>query len=289
MDYQDWVIINTLYQNRKITKTAEALYLSQPALTSRIKKIEQFYQVSLITRTNRGVHFTTEGELLASKAKEMVRFHADIQSELDNLKKEVTGTLRIGVSNFIAKYKIPQILKQFKELYPLVECHVVTAWSKEIHQMIHQKDIHFGFIRGSYPWDGEKNLLFEENICVAADFNFTWEELPSLPRIDYGTDHILRPVIDNWWRENYKQPSYVSIHVDDVDTCKEMIINGLGYGIVPSQILKDYPNIYKQNITDHNGEFIKRNTWVYYNQEDLHLKICQKFKSFIEQLDLKNL
>lgn len=289
MHYQDWLIIDALYKNRNITKTAEELYVSQPALTSRIKKIEEFYNTPLITRNNRGVHFTMEGELLAVKAKEMIRNYAEIQSELDNLKENVTGTLRIGVSNFIAKYKIPKILKMFKELFPLIECYVVTGWSKDIHKMVNNKDIHFGFIRGSYPWNGEKKLLFEENICVAADFDFNWEDLPSLPRIDYGTDHILRPVIEEWWRENYKQPSYVGIHVDHVDTCKEMIVNGLGYGIVPTLILKDYPHINKKVIIDHKGNPLKRKTWLYYNNDDMHLRVCKEFKKFILNLDIGKL
>lgn len=289
MHHQDWLMLLALYKHKNITKTAEELYISQPALTSRIKRMEDFFRTQMISRNNRGVQFTMEGELLVEKAREMIRTYDDIQAELDNLKENVTGVLRIGVSNFIAKYKIPQILKQFKALYPLVDCHVVTAWSKDIYKMVQQKDIHFGFIRGSYPWEGERKLLFGEDICVAAEFDFTWDELPKLPRIDYGTDHILRPVIEEWWRDNYKQPSYVSIHVDHVDTCKEMIVNGLGYGIVPSLILKDYPNINKKVLKNRNGETLRRNTWLYYNDEAMHLQVCQSFKVFLDELNMEEI
>lgn len=59
MDERDWQIISLLYKNKNITKTANNLYISQPALTGRIKQIEQDLGVSILTRSNRGVEFAS--------------------------------------------------------------------------------------------------------------------------------------------------------------------------------------------------------------------------------------
>ncbi|MGM0878554.1 MAG: LysR substrate-binding domain-containing protein [Bacillota bacterium] len=62
-------------------------------------------------------------------------------------------------------------------------------------------------------------------------------DLPHLPRIDYRGGYLLKSLIDNWWAENYAQPPFISLDVDQVDACKQMVINGLGYGILFSRIL----------------------------------------------------
>ncbi len=65
MEYRDWYILQTLYQEQNITKTAETLYLSQPALTKRLRQIEKEFGVQIVQRGSRGVHFTPQGEYLA--------------------------------------------------------------------------------------------------------------------------------------------------------------------------------------------------------------------------------
>lgn len=68
MDERDWQIISLLYKNKNITKTANNRYISQPALTGRIKQIEQDLGVSILTRSNRGVEFTPHGVFVAEFA-----------------------------------------------------------------------------------------------------------------------------------------------------------------------------------------------------------------------------
>lgn len=65
MDERDWQIISTLYKYKNITKTANTLFISQPALTARIKQIENELDVKLLQRSNKGVSFTSYGEYTA--------------------------------------------------------------------------------------------------------------------------------------------------------------------------------------------------------------------------------
>ena len=72
VDERDWQIISLLYKNKNITKTANNLYISQPALTGRIKQIEQDLGVSILTRSNRGVEFTPQGVFAAEFANRLL-------------------------------------------------------------------------------------------------------------------------------------------------------------------------------------------------------------------------
>jgi len=289
MNLQDWEMLSTLYATKNITHAAQSLFLSQPTLTSRLKKMEDYYGVSLIIRKRRGITFTPEGQKLAQHAKHMLKEQRNIEETLMNMKDHVAGTLRVGVSNFFALNKMPKLLHLFNQKHPDVECQVVTGWSSEMHRKLLNHEVHLSFIKGNYPWQEHKELLYEENICIAAPWPFAWEDLPSLPRIDYYTDAGMRDTIDHWWFTNYKENPYINIHVNDVETCKEMVINKLGYAILANLVVHPYPELNVKPVHSPSGEPITRKTWMYYHTESLQLNIVRAFVDFIRTMDVKNL
>ncbi|MCM3714185.1 LysR family transcriptional regulator [Halalkalibacter oceani] len=286
---QDWQIIKVLFQTKNITKAANQLFISQPALTNRIQQIEKEFGVQLIHRGRRGVHFTSEGEYLAKTADEMLLKIRLIKEDVKNIGKDVTGTLRIAVSHIFTRYKLPRLLKLFHNLYPDVEFQVIAGRSKDVFQLVSNNDVHIGFVRGDYTWHESKHLLFEETICVASQRNISMENLPSLARVNYQTEPLLKTTIDNWWRENYSQPPLIGMEVDKVDTCKEMVIHGLGYGIFPSAILDDRQDLYKMDLLDKDGKPVIRKTWMIVKDDTLQLNIVNAFVEFVAELDVRHL
>lgn len=289
MKIQDWEMLATLYATENITQAAHRLFLSQPTLTSRLKKLENYYGVQLIIRKQRGITFTPEGEQLAQHAKKMLYEQRKIEERLHNMKEQVAGTIRVGVSNFFALNKMPKLLRLFKQSYPNVEFQVVTGWSSEMHRLILNNDVHIGFIKGDYVWNENKDLLYEEEICIASPWDFTWKDLPDLPRIDYYTDEKMRSIVDQWWYSNYKQTPNINIQVSQVETCKEMIINGLGYAILANLVVRPYPELIIKPLQHPSGKAITRKTWMYYHEDTLQLNIVHAFVQFIQTLDVKAL
>ncbi len=289
MDFQDWEMLATLYTTENITQAAKEMFVSQPTLTSRIKRLEEQFNVQIIIRKRHGVTFTPEGEELAHYAKKMVKEQQQIIEKLSNMKNEVAGTLRVGVSNFFALNKMPKVLRLFQEKYPKVECQVITGWSSEIHRLILNHDVHISVVKGDYPWKEEKELLYEEEICVASPWDFTWEELPMLPQIEYLTDGLMKTIVDDWWYHNYSQKPYINIQVNQVETCKEMVINGLGYAILANLVVRPYPELFVKPIYDSSSHPITRKTWMYYHADSMQLNIVNAFINFIKTLDVKSL
>ncbi|MCM3764176.1 LysR family transcriptional regulator [Neobacillus niacini] len=292
MDYRDWEILKVLYSQKNISKAARLLFITQPALTNRLKNMQEELGVKIVTRESRGVHFTPQGEYLVHCADDILAQFNDIKEHVRNMSQmsgnKVAGTLKLGVSNFFANHELPYILKLFKDQYPHVEFKVITGWSKDVSHFIHNKDVHIGFIRGDYSDRGlQKHLLFEETVSVTSKEAIDISDLPNLPRIDYSGDYLLNSLIDNWWAENYTQPPLISIEVDQVDTCKEMVINGLGYGIMSSRMLKDIKELKKYDLTDKNGNPILRRTWMYYHKESMEWNVVKVFVNFIESLGLQ--
>ncbi|MBL4938218.1 LysR family transcriptional regulator [Clostridium sp. YIM B02515] len=289
MDNRDWLILKLLYEKKNISKTALSLYISQPALTNRLQQLEKEFGVQIVLRERRGVSFTPEGEYLVKYAEEMLLRLDRVKENISNMKDGVSGTLRLGASKFMMKHKLPRILKLFKENYPNVEFKIVTGWSRDVFNLIYNQDVHIGFVRGDYNWPDSRHLLFEENICVVSKSMIDMKALPKLPRIEYKTDYLFKSILDNWWSENYSAPPLVSIEVDQVDTCREMVINDLGYAIMHDIVVKETDDLHRINITDKDGEPILRRTWMFYHEDLLKLNLVKAFVDFIKSCDLTSL
>ncbi|HWR38505.1 MAG TPA: LysR family transcriptional regulator [Patescibacteria group bacterium] len=270
---------------RNITKTGQALFISQPALTARLHQIEEELGAKLIYRSGKGTHFTPQGEHLARCAGDMLARIREIKDQITNMHEEVQGTLRIAASTFMTKYKLPRLLKLFKEKHPRVELKVITTWSREILNLVHNQDCHIGFIRGEYPWPNEKQLLFEETMCLASSEPFQFQDLPHLPRIHYRPDEFAKLQMDNWWRENFTVPPRISMEVDRVDTCKEMVLNGHGYAILPRLILNHTHGLHTVVLTHKDGTPLTRKTWMIYRQEMMEINAVDAFVRFSEPFD----
>lgn len=283
MGERDWLILSVLYKEKNITKTAQALYISQPALTTRLQQIEKYFNVTIVHRTRKGVHFTPEGEFLARTAEDMLARLQKIKNQISNVNQDVSGVLSIGASSYFTMFTLPHILKEFKELYPNVEFKVTTTWSRDIFKLAYNQDIHIGFVSSDYGGSTDKYLLFEEPIGIASMNEFTLEEIPYLPRIDYETDVLKKVQIDQWWRENIKKPPLISMKVDKLATCKEMVTAGLGYAIIPTRILEGIEGVHTYMLRDKDGKELMRKTWMIYYADELDLHVAKVFIDFVKQ------
>lgn len=287
METQDWLILKVLFHTKNITKAAQTLFLSQPAITHRLRHMEEEFGVTIVQRASKGVHFTPQGEYLAKAADAMLVQFRQLKDDLLNMEDAVTGTLRLGSAHVFTKHRLPGLLKVFKNNYPNVEFKVTTTRSKDIFSLLYKQDIQVGFIRGASGWNGEKHLLFDEAICIASKEPFDIMDLPQLPRIDYQTDPTIQALIDNWWRETYPVPPSISMNVDRVDICKEMILNGLGYAFLPDILVNESDNLYKYIITDKAGKPILRQTWMIYQNTAIETNVVNAFVKCVKAINFK--
>lgn len=288
MESWDWKILQVLYEQKSITKTAQTLFTSQPALTARLQQIEKEFGIKIVHRSSKGVQFTPQGEYLANSATQVLHNLQRIREQVANLSDSVSGVLRIGASSYFTMYSLPPLLRQFKQLHPAVEFKVLTAWSREIYNRVHNQEVHLGFVSSDYGWSDCRQLLFEESIYIASADAISLENLPALPRIDYQSDGLIKAMIDGWWRENFSAPPHVTMEVDKLATCKEMVKHGLGYAVMPSRILNDTPQLRRILLTDRTGQPILRKSWLIYQQESLEIKALAAFADFVETYDFLN-
>ena len=279
MNERDWLIIVILYEQKNITRTASKLFLSQPTLTTRIKYIEDYFKTPLIIRTAHGVQFTPAGEMLALKAHEMLHTFEDIRTIVRTNGGKIAGILRIAATNYFTIQALPRLLSRFKQLHPDVEFEIITGVNAHIQSLAKALDVHVGFVSSDACWQHEKRLLFEETVVAASTTQFELRNLPEMPRINYKCQPELRDAVDNWWYENFSTAARICMEVDSADICYEMLINGLGYAILPSACIKPNDSLYQTALTHTSGEPLKRYRWMIF-----HDSVCQNrlVETFIE-------
>ena len=283
MDEKDWIFLKILHEEKSITRTAERLFISQPALSYRLKNIEAEFGVALFFKTKKGIEFTSEGDYIARYAEEMQKKLQQTKDHVMNMNNGVNGTIRLGVSSNFARYKLPEILKRFSKQYPDIQFHLNTGWSTEIMGLLDSSKVHVGIVRNNYQWKGEKSLLSNERLFLISKNEITIDELPNLPFINYHTDNSLKNLINDWWHDHYSSPPRITMEVDKLETCKEMVKSELGVAILPEMSLQPNDFLHTLCLTDKQGSPLQRNTWLMYDANFLNLSVVKAFVDFLDK------
>lgn len=283
MDDKDWLILKTIAEEKNITKAADRLYISQPALTYRLRNLENEFGAKLVSRHPNGVNLTPQGEYLLSYTVEMLLRLNKAKEHIKNMENKVQGTLRLGSSSVFAHYELPPILKNFLELYPDVEISLKTGLSRRINRMLQKEEVSIAIIRGDYHWPEEKFLLREEPICLVSSSPIEFRELPHRPQVSYLTDSSLEPMVHEWWRESFSQPPRITMEVDSMDTCRQMVLHGLGWAILPAIGLgSNQGDLFTRELFWRNGNPLLRRTWLMFPKASLELSSVRAFAEFLK-------
>ena len=288
MDSIDWEILCELFKYKNITKTSKVLRTSQPAVTYRINKLEEEFNVKIIHRNKKGVVFTSPGEMLVNYAASMLKKNQQIKEDLLNQENKVQGVLRLSASSIFSRYRLPEILSEFSRQFPLVEFDVNTGWSEEVFRSVHNDTSQVGILRGDYSFSSKKIHLMTDKLYVVSKYPIDLEDLPNLPRVYYNTDTSLNRLIDDWWMGHFIEPSTVTIKVDNMETSKQFVLNGLGFTILPDILLEAHDDLFTIPCLDQQGHYIIRNTDMILKEQYLNNTVVKAFYNFIKQWNLEH-
>jgi DNA-binding transcriptional LysR family regulator len=284
MKEQDWLILKTLAETLSITRTAERLYVTQPSLTKRLQRIEAEFCAQIAIRGPKGLTLTPQGEYLAAQAGRMLQEHQNIRRDMLKITDGTRGTIQIGVTNSYGLYNLPPLLQQYKRLHRDVHFGITSGMSGQIVHLVERREAHVGFIRGDHKFDGPFHLLGVDQAQIAFKTPIDLADLPDLPRITYDIDPNTNKLIDHWWYGHFSTPPVIGIHVNHGDTCREMVSNGLGYGIflVPEFVGGD-SELFHMPLYHKNGQPFLRNAWMIYRHESGEIPLIRNFIDFIVQ------
>jgi DNA-binding transcriptional LysR family regulator len=279
-------LLSVLAQEMNMRKAAERLFVSQPALSQRLQTIEKEWGTKLFLRSQKGLTLTPAGEIVIKFVDDVLGREEKVREAIDGLNTEIHGTLKIAVASIVGQNWLPQVLKKFINRYPQAKISLITGWSSEILKALYEDQVHIGIIRGTPDWKGIKMHLFEDSLYLV-DTEITRPEQvleTDRPFIQFKSDSNYYQEIQNWWHRQFQTIPKRTVVVDQIETCKQMTLNGIGYAILPEITLNGTEdNIYKIPLLDENYQPLKRDTWLLGYESAFQLKQVQAFVELIHE------
>lgn len=242
-------IFYTVANTGNISKAAKELYISQPAISKSIQKLEESVGCKLFSRSSRGVVLTDEGKLLYEHVSEA--FETLTMGE-EKLKRSIelgVGHLKIGVSSTLCKYLLLPYLKEFIRQNPHISISISCQSTNDTLKLLEDNKIDIGLI--GEP-ENLKNIHFDfleeiEDIFVAAK-----DYLRNLKARGIQKDHILqsstlmlldknnmtRQYIDDYLQEN-QIIIKDSIDISDMDLLIDFARIGVGVACVIKNFVRE--------------------------------------------------
>ena len=232
-----------------ISKAAKELFISQPAISKAVSKLEESLGVSLFTRNSRGVQLTVEGQVLYSHVSNAFDTLNRGENELKRIKDFNIGQIKIGVSNTLCKYILLPYLKDFVGQYPHIKVVIDSQDTARTISMLEQQQLDIGLIAEPKI---RRSLTFLPIMDIADTFVCTRTYLDNL-RIREGRDanlfstgvimlldrkNMTRTHIDAYFSENNIEPQQI-LEANSMDLLIEFAKIGLGIGCVIREFVKE--------------------------------------------------
>ncbi|OPJ62873.1 LysR family transcriptional regulator [Clostridium oryzae] len=195
-----------------ITRAAEELFISQPAVSQIIKQLENSLEGNLFYRTSKGVHLTAEGKVLFTYISQGFEYMALGERKFKEFINFETGEIRIGASDMTLKYYLLPYLEEFHKLYPKVKVKVTNVPTPQTVEYLYAGKIDFGIV--SQPVNDHKGIdvipvtaiadIFVANnrFVELKDRTISLEELDKYPIICLENGTSTRKYVDEFLKNN---------------------------------------------------------------------------------------
>ena len=119
-------VFYTVAKCGSLTKAAQELYISQPAVSQAIKQFENQLGVSLFNRTHKGMDLSASGgKLIFKQVEEALKLLEDAESKLTEMKTTATGRIRIGATDSIFSHVLSDKIAEYNAEYPSVKLELI--------------------------------------------------------------------------------------------------------------------------------------------------------------------
>ena len=241
MDFKDLTCFTAIVEEGTISGAAQRLHIAQPALSLRLKTLEEDMGLTLLERGARSVKPTEGGRLFYRRALRMLELARSTRQELADVKGGAAGTLRLGTVSSSAPALLSGRINRFHARYPQVRFELHEGNTFELIELLHTGIIDLAIVRTPFKADGADRLLLKpEPMAAAVPASITGPDrvpvqwLRGKPLVFYRRfEGLIRAVCQ---QEGF-EPEAFCVN-DDARTCMMWAQAGLGVAIAPLSAAK---------------------------------------------------
>lgn len=243
-------IFYTVAKCGSLTKAAEELYISQPAVSQTIKQLEGQLNTTLFNRTHRGVELSPQaGRLIFKKVEQALAILDSVEKDLTELNNSAAGTLRIGATDSIFSNLLADKIVAFNEKYPAVKFELITGTTLDTVAQLKENKCDVAFI--NLPIE-DKEINCSSSVALLSDIFVASERFSSLknktvplhtlqeyPLLMMENNTVARRSF-NRYTETMGIRLNADIEVANWDLMLKLAKNGMGLGCVPREYCQKY-------------------------------------------------
>lgn len=151
-------VFYSVAKHLSFTKAAEALHMTQPAVTFQVRQLEEQFNTRLFDRTRNRINLTEIGDRVYHYAKQIFELYSRMEGEIRELTGEVSGVVIIGASTTVAEYMLPSLLGAFKRKFPEVVIRLRVSNTDGVVAMVEDNEIDLGVVEAPVS---NKSLVVE--------------------------------------------------------------------------------------------------------------------------------
>lgn len=239
-------VFYTVAKCGSLTRAAEELYISQPAVSQSIKQLETQLGVSLFNRTRRGMELSAQGgKVIFAEVERALALLKEAENRLAQVQASATGTIRIGASDTIFEYFLADKIVDFHEKFPAVKIELMADFTPDTIEKLKADRCDVAFV--NLPIEVDPELELEGNcmrlndIFIASDkFQelsagvISLSKLKKYPLIMMDKNTVARHALDAFMGRMGVELT-AAIEVGSWDLMKRLVEKGMGIGVIPRE------------------------------------------------------
>jgi DNA-binding transcriptional LysR family regulator len=241
MQIENFKIFADLVETKSFSKSAKLNGITQSAVSQQARAMERHFKTLLIDRSQKQFQLTREGQRVYDTAKEILHQYEKLLSELQEMKKVISGTIRISTIYSIGLHELPPYIKKYLHEFPSVNVRVEYRRSNLVYEDILHNSVDFGLVAFPIkqrqieviPFRNDRLVLITHpGHPLAKVGEVQLQALAGHKFIGFDPDIPTRKAVDQIFRENRLEIDPV-MEFDNIETVKRAVEIDAGIAIVP--------------------------------------------------------
>ncbi len=272
-------------EKNSFTKAAEALSLTQPAISHHVRALEQELGVRLFYRSRGELKLTAEGEIVARYARRIKGMHEKMLRALQDAERQMTS-IRVGITHTAESSLIAEVLAKYSTSSPGIRLTIITDTIKNLYDMLDQYELDLAIVEGRHP-EGDMNALLLDTdylVCVVCNESpLARKSMVTLADIrkekmilrlpGSGTQNLFVSHLESIGMSI--DEFEVALEVDNIATIKDLIRKNMGISILARSACMDELRKGKLTALPIENLSMVRQTNILYHKDFPHPEILQ--------------